>query len=337
MNAERQPVALRKPASVSILWRVFTVNAIVFGLAVFILIASPATVSNPIKTSELVVLVGGLLMTLAVNLLLLTVVLAPLRRLATLMGHIDPMRPGQRAPVGDWMRMSTEMITLSRAFNTMLDRIEAERRDSAHRALAAQEAERVRIARELHDEVGQTLTAVALRAERAAGELPAQSQALGEIVDTVHRSLDDVRRIARQLRPEALDDLGLIDALISLCLRMERQGATRVSRELEGSLPPLSAEAELVVYRVAQEALTNAFRHAGATRVRVALRRAGETVLLTVADDGCGLPVPMPAHTTGLAGMRERAILIQGQLEIDSPPGGGVEVSLTVAANDADA
>ena len=337
MNAARQPVAQRKPASVSILWRVFAVNVIVFGLAVFILIASPATVSNPIKTIELVVLVGGLLMTLAVNLLLLTVVLAPLRRLATLMGHIDPMRPGQRAPVGDWMRMSAEMITLSRAFNTMLDRIEAERRDSAHRALAAQEAERVRIARELHDEVGQTLTAVALRAERAAGELPAQSQALGEIVDTVHRSLDDVRRIARELRPEALDDLGLIDALISLCLRMERQGAVRVQRELEGGLPPLGPEVELVIYRVAQEALTNAFRHAEASQVRVALLRAHDSLVLTIADDGRGLPAPMPAQMTGLAGMRERAILIQGQLEIDSAPGGGVEVRLTVAANDAEA
>jgi two-component system sensor histidine kinase UhpB len=324
---------LRKPASVSILWRVFAVNAIVFGLAVFVLIASPATVSNPIKTSELVVLVGGLLMTLAVNLLLLTVVLAPLRRLATLMGDIDPMRPGQRAPVSDWFRMSTEMITLSRAFNTMLDRIEAERRDSAHRALAAQEAERLRIARELHDEVGQTLTAVALRAERAAGELPAQAQALGEIVDTVHRSLDDVRRIARELRPEALDDLGLIDALISLCLRMERQGAVRVLRELEGGLPPLSPEVELVIYRVAQEALTNAFRHAEASQVRVVLRRGDDNLVLTVADDGRGLPAPMPAQMTGLAGMRERAILVQGQLEIDSPPGGGVEVRLTVTAN----
>ena len=216
------------------------------------------------------------------------------------MGHIDPMRPGQRAPVGDWM--STEMITLSRAFNTMLDRIEAERRDSAHRALAAQEAERLRVARELHDEIGQTLTAVALRAERAAGELPEQAQALGEIVDTVHRSLDDLRRIARELRPEALDDLGLVDALISLCLRMERQGAVRVLRELEGGLPPLTPEVELVIYRVAQEALTNAFRHAEASQVRVALRCAGENVVLTVADDGRGLPAPMPAHATGWPG-----------------------------------
>jgi two-component system sensor histidine kinase UhpB len=333
MDAEEQPIARRGPVTVSILWRVFTINAIVFGLAVFVLIASPATVSNPIKLSELVALVLGLLVTLAVDLILLMLVMSPLRRLATLMGDIDPMRPGQRALVSNWM--STEMITLSRAFNKMLDRIETERRESAHRALAAQESERLRIARELHDEVGQTLTAVALRAERAAGELPAQAPALQEIVDTVHRSLDDVRRIARELRPEALDDLGLVDALISLCLRMERQGAGRVLRELEGGLPALSPEVELVIYRVAQEALTNSFRHAQASLVRVALRRNPDGVVLSVTDDGRGLPTPMPAQATGLAGMRERAILIGAELEIDSPPVGGVEVRLTVAANDA--
>jgi two-component system sensor histidine kinase UhpB len=336
VDEHERSIVHRRPTTVSILWRVFTVNAIVFGLAVFVLIESPATVSNPIKRSELVALIGGLVVTLAIDLLLLRLVLTPLRRLATLMGDIDPRRPGQRALVSDWM--STEMIALSRAFNTMLDRIEAERRESAHRALAAQESERLRIARELHDEVGQTLTAVALRAERAAGELPeqarAQAQALGEIVATVHRSLDDVRRIARELRPEALDDLGLIDALISLCLRMERQGARRVLRELQGPLPALSSEAELVIYRVAQEALTNAFRHADASQVRVALERTqDDAVVLRVTDDGRGLPTSMPSGATGLAGMRERAILIGGQLEIHSPPGAGVEVLLTVTAN----
>jgi two-component system, NarL family, sensor histidine kinase UhpB len=334
-EAQEPPIAHRHPTTMSILWRVFTVNAIVFGLAVFVLIASPATVSNPIKRSELVALIGGLVVTLAIDLLLLRLVLSPLRRLAALMGDIDPMRPGQRAPVHNWM--STEMITLSRAFNTMLDRLEAERRESAHRALAAQESERLRIARELHDEVGQTLTAVALRAERAAGELPAQAQAqalaLGEIVATVHHSLDDVRRIARELRPEALDDLGLIDALISLCLRMERQGARRVLRELQGPMPALSPEVELVIYRVAQEALTNAFRHADASQVRVALRcTQDDVVVLSVTDDGRGLPTPMPAGATGLAGMRERAILIGGKIEIHSPEGAGVEVRLAVMA-----
>jgi len=326
--------SLRASTRLSILWRVFTVNAIVFGLAVFVLIASPATVSNPIKRSELIALIAGLVVTLAVDLILLMLVMSPLRRLATLMGDIDPMRPGQRAPVREWM--SSEIVTLSRAFNTMLDRIETERRDSAHHALAAQESERLRIARELHDEVGQSLTAVALRAERAAGELPAQAPALAEIVDTVHHSLDDVRRIVRELRPEALDDLGLVDALISLCLRMERQGTVRVARELQGGLPPLSPEVELVIYRVAQEALTNAFRHAEASQVRVSLRHtpADDNIVLSVADDGRGLPVPLSARAGGLGGMRERAILIAADLQIDSTPGAGVEVRLTVAAND---
>ena len=228
------------------------------------------------------------------------------------------------------------MITLSRAFNTMLDRIEAERRDSAHRALAAQEAERLRIARELHDEVGQTLTAVALRAERAAGELPAQAQALVEIVDTVHRSLDDVRRIARELRPEALDDLGLIDALISLCLRMERQGAAAGAaraRRRSAAAQPRGRAGDLP-------------RRPGGPDQRVSprggfqgARRAGAQGRARRADRHRRWPRPArpdAPEATGLAGMRERAILIQGQLEIDSPPGGGVEVRLTVAANDAD-
>jgi two-component system, NarL family, sensor histidine kinase UhpB len=317
----------RLSTRVSILWRVFTVNAVVFGLAVFVLIASPATVSNPIKRSELVALIAGLVVTLAIDLILLMLVLSPLRRLAALMGDIDPMRPGRRAPMREWM--SSEIIALSRAFNTMLDRLETERRESARRALAAQESERLRIARELHDEIGQTLTAVALQAERAARDPAAQERALQDIGAIVQGSLQDVRRIARELRPEALDDLGLTDALISLCLRIERQGSLRVQREVEGSLPPLSDEVELVVYRVAQEALTNALRHSGASRARVALARGEGQLLLTVADDGCGLPESMNG-SHGIAGMRERAILIHSDLRIDSVAGEGVTVALNV-------
>jgi two-component system sensor histidine kinase UhpB len=159
---------------------------------------------------------------------------------------------------------------------------------------------------------------------------------LRQIVETVHHSLDDVRRIVRELRPEALDDLGLIDALISLCLRMEQQGALTVLRELEGGLPALDAEVELVIYRVAQEALTNALRHSRASQVRVALTRDQDSpdssVVLRVTDDGRGLPERPAAQTSGLAGMRERAILIEADLEIDSAPGRGVEVRLAVAS-----
>ena len=107
----------------------------------------------------------------------------------------------------------------------MLDRLERARREAARTALAAQEAERLRVARELHDEIGQTLTAVMLQAERAADEDPAQAAAaLGRVAEAVHESLDELRRIARELRPEALDDLGLVNALIALCSRVDAQG-----------------------------------------------------------------------------------------------------------------
>lgn len=327
------------PVNGSILWRVFTVNAIVFGAALIALALSPATVHTPIRSKELVELIVGLLLTLLVDLALLALVLAPVRRLAKLMGDVDPMRPGLRANVSDSQWAGDEANVLARAFNTMLDRLETERRESARRALGAQEAERLRIARELHDEVGQTLTAVALRVERAAGHSPGESHALGEIAALLHGSLDDVRRIARELRPEALDDLGLTDAVIALCLRVERQGTIRVLRELEGNLPPLTEEAELVVYRVAQEALTNAMRHSGASQVTVALRGEDAGVVLTVHDDGCGLPEQQPdgrgsfdaqGAGGGLVGMRERALLIHAELRIERSPSGGVSVVLAV-------
>jgi two-component system sensor histidine kinase UhpB len=103
----------------------------------------------------------------------------------------------------------------------------------------------------------------------------------------------------------------------------------KVCRELEGRLPSLTPEVELVIYRVAQEALTNAVRHSQASQVTVALKSGPEGVLLSVADDGRGLPEALP-QAAGLTGMRERAILIQADLEIASPPGEGVEVCLTL-------
>jgi two-component system sensor histidine kinase UhpB len=325
----------RPTVHVSILWRVFTVNAVVFAAAVGALIVTPATVHRHVRVTEMVVLFGGLLVMLVIDLALLALVLAPVRGLARLMGDIDPLRPGLRAGVGRWA--SSEAEVLARALNTMLDRVEDERRESARRALGAREAERLRIARELHDEVGQTLTAVALRAERAAGGREGQREALEEISSVVQTSLADVRRIARELRPEALDDLGLTDALIALCMRVERMGATRVLRDFEGGLPALSPEVELVLYRVAQEALTNAMRHADAGEIRVTLRRADgppAAVRLSVLDNGAG-PGELDESGGGLQGMRERAMLIGAELELGSQAGGGLAVSLTVVAEGA--
>jgi two-component system sensor histidine kinase UhpB len=214
----------------------------------------------------------------------------------------------------------------------MLDRLEGERRESGRRALAAQEGERTRVARELHDEVGQVLTAIALQAERAAGEPAGQREALTQIADSLKRSLEDVHRIGRELRPEALDDLGLVNALIALCSRIDREAGLRVVRELDWNIPALSSEAELVIYRVAQEALTNAVRHAHATQVRVSLSQRDGRAVLSVRDDGRGLPAEVTEG--GLGGMRERARLIDAQLDVESAPSQGTAIVLSVGVSD---
>jgi two-component system, NarL family, sensor histidine kinase UhpB len=331
-RAPRRPVRTAgpdQPARLSILWWVFLTNASVVVVAVLLLALTPITVSAPIALREIAVLVAGLVAMLVVNLFLLRRVLAPVLRLTHAMSSVDPDYPGRRLAVG--AGGSAEAHALAEAFNEMLGRLEAARREAAGAALMAQEAERLRVARELHDEIGQTLTAVIIQVERAADtDAAAASDALRRVSDALRDSLDDVRRIARELRPEALDDLGLLNALIALCSRLDRQGETRVSRDLQGKLPPLSADVELVVYRVAQEALTNAIRHARATRATVSLRADAEQVALVVSDDGDGMPVPLPTATAGLSGMRERALLVGGRLRIESRPGAGTQIRLDV-------
>jgi two-component system sensor histidine kinase UhpB len=311
---------------VSLLWRVFAANVVVLVLAVVLLAWTPVTVHRVATPGELAVLAAGLLLMLIFDLALLRRAFGPLRRLAAMMGQVDPGHPGRRAepPEG----AGGEVVALTGALNSMLDRLEGERRESGRRALEAQEGERKRVARELHDEVGQVLTAIALQAERAAGQPAGQREALTEIADILKRSLEDVHRIGRELRPEALDDLGLVNALIALCSRIDREAGLRVVRELDWNIPALSADQELVIYRVAQEALTNAVRHARATQISVSLSRRDGCAVLSVRDDGRGLPEPV--NESGLGGMRERARLIDARLDVQSDPEHGTAVVLSV-------
>jgi two-component system, NarL family, sensor histidine kinase UhpB len=141
-----------------------------------------------------------------------------------------------------------------------------------------------------------------------------------------------VRHIARRLRPEALDDLGLASALRNLSERIGSQAKLPIARSLDPKLPPLSGDAELVVYRVAQEALTNVVRHSGASRADLRLTRSERGVLLTVADDGRGMDGS--AEGGGIAGMRERALLVGASFDIIESPTGGAEVRLDVVAKE---
>jgi two-component system sensor histidine kinase UhpB len=267
---------------------------------------------------------------LGVELVVLRKVLLPLRRLTDAMTQVDPEHPGLR--LTDVDARDTEVAALADAFNAMLDRLEGERRHSARVALAAQEGERLRVARELHDGIGQTLTAVTLRAERAADGPPgAMSGELVGIADSVRESLEDIRRIARELRPEALDDLGLGNALIALAERLARDSGIRVDRRLDPELPRLPEELELVVYRVAQEALTNVVRHAHAAHASLTVEATGARLIVEVRDDGRGIAAAAAGgSSTGIPGMRERALLVGAALTIDAPPGGGTRVRLDV-------
>jgi two-component system, NarL family, sensor histidine kinase UhpB len=311
--------------AVPMVWRVFAANAAVFALAFALLALAPVTLHASIRLEELVLLLVGLVVMLVVDLLLIRQALEPLARLANVMRSVDLLHPGRRADAFD--RSSTEVLALADAFNEMLQRLEDERRDSSARVLAAQEDERLRIARELHDEIGQTLTAVALRAEHAAGQGGPERRDLAELAAVVQQSLHDVRRITRELRPEALDELGLVNALIALCARVSEQSGLRIQRRLQGGLPELSPEMELAIYRVAQEALTNAMRHSKATEATVSLCRTNGELVLTVGDNGQGLPEHV-SEGGGLTGMRERAMLIGAALTINSALGAGVEVTL---------
>jgi len=310
-------------------WRIFAVNAVLLVAAAVALAFSPATVSFPIALTEVIVLAVGLVAILIVNLLLVRRSFAPLERLTKLMRSVDLLSPGQRLEVTG----PREVRELGAVFNEMLERLEQERHESGWDAVRAQEAERKRVAQELHDEVGQALTAVMLQIGRLVKKAPRDlGDELNEALETTRASLEDVRRIAKQLRPEALDDLGLMPALNALVGTFSERAGLQIHSRLPESMPPISDDAELVVFRVAQESLTNAARHAETSRVDLSLERNGRRLVLRVRDYGRGIDGTRPG--SGIRGMRERALLIGADLSIATVPGGGTEVSLALPLMD---
>ena len=308
----------------SLFWRIFLLNAVVL-LAATMLLLGPVTVSTPVLFTEALILGGGLAAMLIANGVLLRVGLAPLDRLTRAMTTTDLLRPGPRPAVSGHDGIAELIAT----FNSMLDRLEAERSESAARALTAQEDERRRIAQELHDEIGQTLTAVLLELKRVADHAPPGVRAdLLQVQETTRDSLDEIRRIARRLRPGVLEELGLLSALTALTTEIADRSGLSVRKRFDTDLPPLGEEAELVLYRVAQEAITNTARHAGARHLEVALERTPSGVDLRIRDDGRG--VAGSTEGAGIRGMRERALLIGADLTVGPAPSGGTEVRLRV-------
>jgi two-component system, NarL family, sensor histidine kinase UhpB len=314
-----------KTPATALFRRLFLLNALVFVAGAAALMFSPATVSTPVTPTEVTVLSSGLVLTLAVNAVLLRTSLRPLDGLSALMERVDLLRPGGRLAV----RGSVDLAHLIRTFNDMLDRLETERGASSAEALAAQEAERQRIAQGLHDEIGQSLIAVPLglkwTVDRALDDLRAELRTVQELV---RACLDEVPPVSRRLRPGVSEDLGLISAMNALAADFSKASQVPITRRLDQRLPELGGDAELVLYRIAQEGQTTVARHACASRAELALRRGGTGVVLRITDDGRGLDGS--AEGAGIRGMRECTILIGADLTLGTAPAGGTEVRLVV-------
>lgn len=214
------------------------------------------------------------------------------------------------------------------------------RQEILARVIDAQEAERARVARDLHDQIGQSLTSVLLGLRLVDGSLsksdPDIRDALthvDEVRSLVAHALDEVRRLAFELRPTVLDDVGLIAAVHRLAGDLSERIGVSVDLAVNGvdDETRLRPEIETVVYRIVQESLTNVARHAKATRASVEISVSGDTARATVADDGVGFEVGDSAfRSLGLAGMNERAMLADGHLVVTSTPGKGTTVLLEV-------
>ena len=314
-----------RPAYRPLWWRVVAVNLLIFAVGTAALVFSPATVSARPLASEVVVLLLGLAVMAVANALVVRSLVRPFDLLVHRLDHELSADPIQLLPEGD------EGIAgrVTAAVNDLLGRIEREQRAAGASALAGQEGERARIAQELHDGVGQSLTAILLESGRLADSEHVEPEDVGRIRDVARDSLDEVRRVARQLRPHVLEDLGLRSALAALTTDLVRArrdprpavaqpGAARPRRDRRaGGLPGGAGGADQ--RRPARRGVV----------VEVRLSPRGEDVVLTVTDDGRGLA---PGDDgTGLRGMRERAGLVGGTVTSRAREGGGTVVTLVVA------
>jgi two-component system sensor histidine kinase UhpB len=320
----------------SLVTQVLLVN--VFLIAAAVLLAAFAVsphLDRAFRGREAFVLGAALLATMLGNWLVLRRRFRPLKELISAMESIDLATPEQRPQVTS-RKDSSEVQRLGLAFERMVDRLESQRREAGRAAIQAQERERRRIAQDLHDEVNQALTAVSLRLqasiERSTPELRRE---LTETKRLATQAMEELLALARQLRPAVLDDHGLLPALHSQVRDFAEQTNILASFNTRGTMPKLTPEQQLVIYRVTQEGLSNVAQHAAARKVDVELSFIGRTVL-RICDDGRGF-----THVNGngngrnggglgLVGMRERALLIGGQLSMWSASGEGTRVELTI-------
>lgn len=317
------PAAPAAARSATLFRRVFLIIAVVLLADALVFAVGPESRGAQDALSAL----AGFGLVLGVAYWLMKRAFAPLRKLTEEAQAISSLVPGARVSEGAAVG---EVAALQRSFNEMLARLEQAQRSSTRAQIEAQEEERRRIARELHDEIGQGLTTALLLLRRDREAAPgAQRERLDEAREIIKDTLHGVRRILAELRPESLEELGLGSALMNLARRVAAASGIDVRADVPQQLPRLSREVELAVFRTAQEALTNVLRHARAKRAWVRLDCDDRTLRLRIEDDGRGFDGE--AGGRGTQGMAERAFAVGGRLRFGRRSDGrGTTVELEV-------
>ena len=322
----------------SLIGQIVAANVVLFALTLLAAsVAAGLDLGSTNERWEFMIIALAIVLTLCTNLWMLQRRFRPLERLIDEIEAIDPAEPAPLELRRD--NPVEEIDRLASSFHGLLERIEDERRRSGQLAMRAQEEERRRLARDLHDEVNQALTAILLRLEALAHETPAErAPEVAELKRLVNKAMDELLNLARQLRPSALDDHGLVPAVETQLKRFSARTGIEVRLATDGEPDMLPEVVQTAIYRVAQEALTNVTRHAGATVVELDLEEEECAVELRVRDDGGGFDpsaVVRPSADVqggglGLVGMAERARLVGGELDVRSAPGGGTTITLRV-------
>lgn len=279
---------------------------------------------------------SGVALSILINYMLVKLAFRPLDDVNEALKAIRGGHRGVRVPeIND----DPQIEALSRSLNSMLNSLENQRKRAAASTIKAQEEERKRIARELHDETSQSLTSlvIGIRMVEAmvSDSAPEVRERLEDIKDIAHKTLSEVHTMAVKLRPSVLDDLGLSAGLRSYIKEFSENTGIKVDMRMLDMSERLSPELETVLYRVVQEALTNVARHSGAAECKVTLERLDSKIYGSIADNGCGFDphsvmMSDKGQGLGLHGMKERVELVEGSLIFESRPDEGATISVEV-------